>query len=195
MPHNIYQTEGIIIDRKNFGEAEKLYIIFTEKFGKINAVGQGVRNLKSKLKYNLEPVSIINLALVATGESWRITDANGAASFKNIKNDKNKFALYAKFAVFLNRMLQGQEKNQALWSQVFADLIFLEEENLTPKELSLLETVFIARALHHLGYINKSDFDFFIEIARIDKTVLAESEKVQRIMVAAINEAFRSSHL
>lgn len=195
MAHNIYQTDGIILDRYNFGESEKLYIIFTEKLGKINAVGQGVRNLKSKLKNNLEPLCITKLAVVATGDSWRLTDADKLISFWGVKEDEKKLAVYAKLTVFLGRMLQGQEKNQNLWEQVKADLLFLEEENFNEKELSMLETAFVARSLHNLGYIDKNDFPLFIEEPQLNKKILSEMENVKRAVVFAVNGAIKASHL
>ena len=48
MSYIIYQTEGVILSKTNFGEADKLFYIFTEQFGLIRASANGVLNLKSE---------------------------------------------------------------------------------------------------------------------------------------------------
>jgi DNA repair protein RecO (recombination protein O) len=195
MAHEIYQTEGVILERRNFGEAEKLYIILTEKFGKITAIAQGVRNIKSKLKFNLEPLGLVKLALVATGESWRITDAEKLKSFTGIVNNADKLLLYSRLVKLISRMLQGQEKNHNLWGQFLADITFLEKSDLSKNELSVFEAVTALRILHNLGYVDKEDLSSFINIKSLDSDVLTEAGKMRSKIVFAVNEAIKSSHL
>jgi DNA repair protein RecO (recombination protein O) len=195
MAHEIYQTEGIILERRNFGEAERLYIVFTERFGKIMAIAQGVRNIKSKLRYNLEPLSLTSLALVATGESWRIVDASKITSFNNINNRSGKSALYNKVVNFLSRMLQGQEKNHLLWQQLVADIIFLETEELSAQFLPLLEMFMITRILNNLGYLDVERIDFIVGAPKPSSDVLTKIESLKSHLIPKINEAIKSSHL
>lgn len=195
MAHEIYQTEGVILDRRNFGEAEKLYIVLTEKFGKITAIAQGVRNIKSKLKFSLEPLSFVKLALVATGESWRIVDAEKIKSLNIIKSNQEKLLMYTRLIRLINRMLQGQEKNQILWNQFLADIVFLESEVLSKKELPIFEALSALRILHNLGYIDKVELSTFINGAGINSGMLQEADKMRPKIIFAINEAIKSSHL
>ncbi len=100
MSHVIYQTEGIVLGKRDFGEAERMLYVYTEKFGMVNAIAQGVRYVKSKLRYNLDLFAYGNFSLVAGREIWRITDAEEIKSnrknlisnmlndLKNIKNLK-----------------------------------------------------------------------------------------------------------
>lgn len=195
MAHEIYQTEGIILDRRNFGEAEKLYIVLTDKFGKITAIAQGVRNIKSKLKFSLEPLSLVKFALVATGESWRIVDAEKIKSFKSINNEQEKLLLFSRLVKLISRMLQGQEKNQNLWNQFLADVTFLEIGDMGKKDLVAFEAAAAARILHNLGYIDKDELSFFINADSLNNDILADVDKVRQKIILAINEAVRSSHL
>ena len=41
MTSRVYQTEGIIIKRHKFGEADRLLTIFTADFGKVRAIAKG----------------------------------------------------------------------------------------------------------------------------------------------------------
>lgn len=195
MTHEIHQTRGIILERRNFGEAEKLYIIFTEQLGKIAAVAQGVRNIKSKLRYSLEPLSLVNFALVATGERWRIVDADKVFSFVAISGHQSKMSAYLKLVTFLNRMLQGQEENKMLWNQLISDLDFLEAEDLNDGNLGLLEATIVARILHNLGYLNRDDFSFLVDSCKVNSEVLLEAAKNKGKLISAINESIKLSHL
>lgn len=59
-----YRTEGIILRRTNFGEANLLVHIFTKDHGKIEAVGKSARKAKGKLKGHLEPFLYADFNLV-----------------------------------------------------------------------------------------------------------------------------------
>jgi DNA repair protein RecO (recombination protein O) len=49
-----YTTEGIIIKRSDFGEADRLITIFTQNHGKITVLAKGVRKPTSKRSSSLE---------------------------------------------------------------------------------------------------------------------------------------------
>lgn len=109
-----------------------MYSIYTEKFGMIQAVAQGVRYLKSKLRYNLDLFSYGNFALIAGRDFWRITDA------EEIKKNKKLSGI----ANFLIRMIKGEEKNDFIWQKVKIFFLSGGDE---------IETV--AGILHNLGYM------------------------------------------
>ncbi|MBU1159875.1 DNA repair protein RecO, partial [Patescibacteria group bacterium] len=97
MSHIIYQTEGIILRKSNFGEADRILTIFTEKFGKISAVAQGVRYLKSKLRYNLETMSRSRIGLVASKKTdWRIIDAEEIDNYRKIIESPENLAVFSR---------------------------------------------------------------------------------------------------
>lgn len=137
MPHTIYQTEGIVLGKRDFGEADRVYNIYTEKFGMVTAVAQGVRLLKSKLRYNLDLFAYGNFSLVAGKEIWRITDAE---EMKKI-NDGN-ISLFSRIAGFLLRMIKGEERNDFIWQKVKNLFLFGADE-----------AEVLAEILHNLGYM------------------------------------------
>ncbi len=123
--------------KKDFGEAERVYNIYTEKFGMIIAAARGVRLLKSKLRYNLDLFGCGNFSIVAGKDIWRLIDAE---EIKKI--DKGNPPLFSGFANILLRMIKGEEKNDFIWRKVKEFFISGESE---------IETV--AEILHNLGYI------------------------------------------
>ena len=105
--HNIYTTEGFILKSVNFGEANKYFFIFTKDFGLIKATAQGVRLLKSKLRYSLEDFSFTQVSIVRGKEVWRITSAQKISGL-------NYLLLISKIFSLLLRLLHGEEKNDRL---------------------------------------------------------------------------------
>jgi len=150
MAHTIYQTPGIILAKKDFGEADRLYSIFTEKFGMINAVAQGVRYLKSKLRYNLDLSSHANFAVIAMRDFWRIVDVEEIEGNKGIVSNHQRLKIFARFANFLTRMIKGEEKNNFIWQEIKNLTFSLTDKN---QNLEDLEIRAVAKILHNLGYM------------------------------------------
>ena len=49
-----YKTEGIILKRINFGEADRILTSYTKHFGKISLLAKGVRKITSRKGGNIE---------------------------------------------------------------------------------------------------------------------------------------------
>lgn len=83
----IYKTTGFILKRKNLGEYDRILTIFTNDYGKMNAVAKSVRKIKSKLSGNLEPF-IFNEIHLAKGKNLDVvTSVNYKHSFKFEEQD------------------------------------------------------------------------------------------------------------
>ena len=56
-------TEGLIIKRKDFGEADRILTVLTDRFGKISVVAKGVRRITSRRAGNIELLNLVKLHL------------------------------------------------------------------------------------------------------------------------------------
>ena len=63
MAHHVYTTPAYLIESTPSGEANKSYLLFTKDLGMIRATAQGVRLLKSKLRYSLQDSQCHTLSL------------------------------------------------------------------------------------------------------------------------------------
>lgn len=144
MAHQIYLTEGIILKKKDFGEADRLFWIYTEKFGMIMASAKGVRLEKSKLRNNLAVFSYGEFAVISSKDFWRIVDARGIISLKLSGQTK----VFAKIASLAIRMIKGEDRNEKTWLELKNTFLAKEGE----KDF---ETKSVARLLQSLGYMDK----------------------------------------
>ena len=72
---------GDNLEEKDFGEADRLFWIYTEKFGMIMASAKGVRLEKSKLRGNLDIFTYGDFAVISSKDFWESggCDRNGFA--------------------------------------------------------------------------------------------------------------------
>ena len=87
------RTEGVILKRKNFGEADRIVTIYTRDQGKVVALAKGVRRPRSKKAGHLELGSWCKV-FIARGKSLdllaevELKRAFGIADFKTSKANK-----------------------------------------------------------------------------------------------------------
>ncbi|HLY32415.1 MAG TPA: DNA repair protein RecO [Ktedonobacterales bacterium] len=88
MPHpRVYATEGIILRRSDFGEADRILTIFTPAYGKVRAIAKGSRRTTSRLAGHLEPFTRTQL-LLATGRDLDIvTQAEARERLDALRGD------------------------------------------------------------------------------------------------------------
>lgn len=67
----LYKIEGVVLRRRNLGEADRLVTVFSRDRGKLTVVARGSRRPKSRLGGRLEPSTRFR-ALVAEGRSLDI---------------------------------------------------------------------------------------------------------------------------
>lgn len=180
MSYIIYQTDGIILGKSDFGEANRFYHIFTKEFGMIGAVAQGVRYAKSKLRCNLDLFSYASFSLIV-GKSdgrriWRVIDARENKSPAAVASDSGKLKTFARIAKFLTRMLKGEEKNVFIWEEIRNLFLSLSVEDEQNKNLCDLEIAATARILGNLGY-------------------MPEIPPSKKALVSAVNKAIKESML
>jgi DNA repair protein RecO (recombination protein O) len=59
----VYIAEGIVLKRRNAGEADRILTVFTKKFGKIRVIAKGVRRITSRRAGHIEVFSRVVLTL------------------------------------------------------------------------------------------------------------------------------------
>ena len=190
--HNIYTTEGFILKSINFGEANKFFFIFTKEFGLIKAAAQGVRHLKSKLRYNLEDFSFGQISVVRGKEIWRITSAEKKLTLKN----KETFQLLSRIFSLLLRLLHGEEKNDLLFTGLKEGVNFLDKNLLNEENLANFECILALRILSALGYIGKlGDFDQFTTSPYFSQGLLNNMSALKSKAIWEINKSLKETHL
>jgi len=88
--YRTYTTEAVVLGSRDAGEANKYYFLLTRELGLIHAFAQGVRELKSKLRYSLAELSYVKVSLVRGKEKWRLTSVVPLPELDGLKNSGEK---------------------------------------------------------------------------------------------------------
>ena len=189
MSYHIYQTEGIVLGKYDVGEADRLFGILTRDFGRITALAQGVRYIKSKLRHNLNTFSHSRFGLVMGRDFWRVIDTEELSDWRNIRQSPEKLAVVSKIAELINRMVKGEQTDLALWEEVKKALLFLEESEMSKdeKDLKTFELLTSVRIMSHLGYV--AEHEKWLNLS------FNEAKKMEPLMTSLINKAFQESQL
>jgi len=111
-----YQTRAIVLAREDIFEADRLYHLYTEDFGKVRAIAGGVRKINAKLTGHLEPFNLVWVELMTKkGGDLFITTALSEMSLLENNTSPNVISLFVKMSDFALKMLRGQEKDKAMW--------------------------------------------------------------------------------
>src|SRR3990167_6280314 len=144
------RTEGIILSRRNFGEADRILTIYTRDYGKISAIGKGVRRPRSKKAGHVELGSWCkifaargkNLDLLTEVETKK---AFGVDNFSSAKANKIYHLLE-----LVDSLTQHEQKNQ----KVFFLLLQYLDEISKGNSFDLISSVFKVKLLSELGFFS-----------------------------------------
>jgi len=111
----IYKTEGIIIKRKNFGEADKILTIFTKHCGKIKVIAKGIRKITSKKAGTLELFNHCKLVLAKGKDLDIVTEAQVINSFSSWRKNLDKVGIAWYFCELVDKLTAESQANRNLF--------------------------------------------------------------------------------
>ncbi len=193
--HHIYHTEAIILDSKNRGEANRSFTLFTRELGVIHAQAQGVRHLKSKLRYALQDLNLVKVDLVRGKEVWRITSATWIHSFEDIKKTQHVFACVLKVSHLLKRLCAGEGENSPLYEKFKSGLSFFEKHQFNHEEIADAEVALVLSLLYELGYVEKSHVTNPFIGTLFDHEIISKVRPVKKELIAEVNRGIHESHM
>ncbi len=104
-----FNADAIVLSQAAFSEADVLLDLYVDGLGRILASSRGVKHLKSKLRYQLEPYSIIKATLIETkSNGWRLINADLYRNLYYELDGRNQQVLIRLFDLFY-RVLPPQE--------------------------------------------------------------------------------------
>jgi recombinational DNA repair protein (RecF pathway) len=191
MAHHIYQTECFIIGSRLSGDTSRIYYLLTPNLGLLSVKAQGVRDIKSKLRYHLTSFSFARVSLVRGKETWRLV---GAESDYPKHCDYRSLAerrVVARMSKFLYSMIHGEESDHNLYLLVRGAIDFMMKEKLDDGQLSNLEVLVILRALRLFGYQKElPELEHFVDGEEWSKEVLSDFAPWRERVIGELNDYF-----
>lgn len=82
-----YKYTGIILNKRNIGETDKICTVYTLEGGKVRSIAKGVRKAHAKLASSLENITLADITIVRTRGLGKITGSIVENNFSALKRD------------------------------------------------------------------------------------------------------------
>ena len=148
-PRN-FSSEGVVLARKNYGEADRILVIYSKSFGKIRLVAKGVRKPRSRKRGHIEVFSNLRFSVSGGKGLGIITEAETISGFQKIRTNLKKAALSYFLMEVVGRLTHDEEKNDRLFELLISYLKKVENNQET--SLKELRSDFIMEVLVLLGF-------------------------------------------
>ena len=158
-----FSTEGFVISRKNYGEADRYLLIFSKHYGKMFLMAKGVRKPKSRKRGHIEIFSKVKYSFTKNDHFILMNEAELIDSYGEIRISLKKTSLAYYFVEIIGKILQEDERQETLY-QILTNYMNLLK---TSHNLRDLRFNYIYDILVNLGYWPKGkeipDYDKVLE--------------------------------
>lgn len=197
--HTIHHIDAIVLHGVNHGEASRVLSLFTREQGLVYVHAQGLREMKSKLRYILQNFSHVQINLVRGRHGWRVTSAELISSLTpptECTEKEIRLKAMARISWLLLQIMPREEKTEALYNDVLRAFEILGTPSLPHAFISNVEIVVVMRVLSSLGYWGGDDLlTPFIGANTIDTKVIEDIEGLKKHAVQEVNKSLRETHL
>ncbi len=149
-----FTTEGIIIKRRNFGEADRILTMLTPFRGKITVMAKGVRRITSRRGGNVELLNRVNLHLFQGSGMPVLSEAESVETYDKLKSDLVLSSYASHIMELLDRLIAENQANPEVYQLAKAALDILQEN---PRQVFI--RAFEVKLLSILGFWSLSQVE------------------------------------
>jgi DNA repair protein RecO (recombination protein O) len=147
MRERVYRTEGVIIRRADFGEADRLLTLITPQ-GKRRVVAKGARKTTSRLAGHIELFTHATLLLAVGRNLDIVTQSMILHGYNTLRGDLKRIGAAYYAAELIDRLIEEDDENRPAYDLLLAALQALD----TTTHLDLVLRFYELRLLGCLGY-------------------------------------------
>ncbi len=115
-----YRTKAFVFKKQDKGEADRVFSIFTEDFGRLEVTGKAIRKIASKLRAGIDMFYFSEIEFIQGKNKKILTDAVKIKKFFVLYESPEKIKIALQIADILDNFIKGQEKDKKVFE-------FLEE--------------------------------------------------------------------
>ncbi len=141
------KAEGIILKRRNLGEADRVLTIFTQNLGKISILAKGVRRITSRRAGNVELLNRVSMYLYKAKTFLILTEASSLNTYQRIKGTLTLSTYAFHIIELVDKLTAENQENRNLYVHLVEMLKRMER-----KPRQILIRAFEAKILSNLGF-------------------------------------------
>lgn len=174
-----FKTEGIVIKRRNFNEADRIITVFSKRNGKINIKASGVRKITSRRSSHIELLNYSIFSLHQNKNMPILTEVESLNNFSPLKKDLKKIAASYHICELIDGLCAENQENEAIFNLLTKTL------NKISNNFNLKETVyaFEIELLSLLGFHTPSVSQVKINTQGLIEGILEKKLKTRQILL------------
>lgn len=124
-----YNTEGIVLKRRNLGEADRILTILSKEFGKISIKAPGVRRIPSRRSPHVELLNLSQFTLYKSSKIFMpiVTQAQTLEDFSGVKSNLYKIGYAYYICELTNGLCAENQENREVFLHLKSALSELSE--------------------------------------------------------------------
>lgn len=149
-----YKYTGIILNKRNVGETDRIYTLYTLEGGKIRSLAKGVRKSHAKLASSLENITMADITIVRARGMGKITGSIVENNFSKLKGDYDALIDVFSGLNMFDKLVDFENPDPrvfALLREYLETIEFCSANGIAEKFL-LLRMGFAVKLLNELGY-------------------------------------------
>ena len=144
-----FKTEGIVLKRRDFGEADRILVVFTLARGKISVVAKGVRRITSRRAGNVELLNRVVMFLYPGKQLYTLTEASSIDTYQKLKEDLTLSTYAYHIIELVDKLTVEEQENRILYELTVR---VLERLSKNPRQIWI--RAFEAKVLSNLGFVS-----------------------------------------
>lgn len=145
----VYKAEGIILRRKNVGEADRILTIFTKEYGKLRVIAKGIRKVTSRRGPHLE-IFTRGVFVIHSGKTIdSVSEVQPRETYQTLRSDLKRVSLGYYCCELIDSLLPEKQEQNDVYSLLLRMFHELDNSHGIYKHVK----VFTLELLWSLGFL------------------------------------------
>lgn len=110
-----FRVESVVLRHSNYGEADRVLVLYTREMGKLRAIAKGARKIRSRKAGHLEPFTRVILQLAQGRDMPIVTQAETVDTYLPIREDLVKTGYAAYLVEMIDRFFYEEGENRDVY--------------------------------------------------------------------------------
>ena len=122
----LLKTEGIVLKKYDYGEADRIIVVFTKDYGKISSIVKGIRKSRRREGASTDILTISDFIFFEKNDKIYISSSEMKKNYILVSEDSFKTAVLFYILRILDIFTQEKEKNVKIYETVLKSTPYAE---------------------------------------------------------------------
>ncbi len=123
----LYRTNAIVLQSRDLGEADRIFVVYTPQRGKVSIIAKGARRGKSRLGPYLDYFSEVALHLTRGRDLDIVTSVTTIDQHPHLRENIDAYGHAAHFAELVRDLTQENQENHRIYELLSSSLVLLND--------------------------------------------------------------------